>query len=198
MKIIAWWFLLGAVTWAVSVGVKIVLSGLVDIEVKERLSAKHNAALQGLLSAVTELGAAAFVFLFVLPEGKLAYVIAFGAGAGIIEAAILLIVALLTKKETESAKKLPWYQQWTFFIERFGAFLGHVGSRGLIWLGVHGPVYSIILAVIGFASVDGVAVYGTYQKWDWLQPKIWKRFYGFVMLVGVAEIAVFFSLYLLF
>ena len=81
--------------------------------------------------------------------------------------------------------------------ERFGALLGHIGSRGLVWLSISGPFYPFVLAIIGFTAVDGVATYGVYKKWDWLKPKIWKRFYGFVTLVGVVEVNLFLGLYFL-
>lgn len=190
-----WWFVLGGITWAVSVGIKIVLAGLFDLSYKERLSAKAYAAWQGLLSAVTELGAAALVFIYVLSTGSLASVVAFGAGAGVLEALILLGLAFVSKEKSEDKETLPWYQRWTFVIERFGALLGHIGSRGLVWLSVHGSIYPLVLAVIAFASIDGVATYGTFKKWDWLELKTWKRFYGFVIVVGMVEVMLFLGLY---
>lgn len=190
---IAWWFLLGAVTWAISVGVKIAVSGAFDVSFRDRISDTQYTAFQGLLSAVTELGAAAIVFAYMLSEGTLIHAVAFGAGAGILEAVILLVMALLSKEKEE--RVLPWYQEWTFVIERFGALLGHIGSRGLVWLSIHGPAYPFIIAILGFATVDGVATYGVLKKWDWLQPKIWKQFYSFVTLAGVAEITLFLGLY---
>ncbi len=193
---IAWWFLLGAVTWAVSVGIKIAFSGLLELWILgayKHVSKKLYALLQGLLSAFTELGATALVFIYILSEGGLLHVVAFGAGAGVVEALILLGVALFSKEKNEA--KLLWYQNWTFVIERFGALLGHIGSRGLVWLGISGPLYPLALAIIGFTAVDGVATYGVYKKWDWMEPKLWKRFYGFVMLVGILEVALFLGLY---
>lgn len=197
-----WWFVLGALTWAVSVAVKLVLSGVVHVATTKRLSPKWYAAAQGALSAVTELGAAALVFLYLLPEGSLSLVLAFGAGAGVVEALILFGVGLLSKTKAATAEKsasaLPWYQEWTFAVERFGALLGHIGSRGLVWLAVHSSLYPAlpaILALISFSTVDGVATYGTLKKWDWLEPRIWKRFYSFATLVGVLEVALFLGLY---
>lgn len=195
---IALWFLLGAVTWAVSVGIKIAFSGLLEFWIlgtHGHVSKKFLALLQGLLSAFTELGAVALVFIYILSEGGLFHVVAFGAGAGIIEALILLGMTLFSKEEKPA--DLPWYQQWTFVIERFSALLGHIGSRGLVWLGISGPFYPFILAIIGFTAVDGVATYGVYKKWDWLEPKTWKRFYGFVTLVGITEIVLFLGLFFL-
>lgn len=195
---VIWWFVLGGITWAVSVGIKIAFSGLLELwalGAHEHFSKKLHALLQGLLSAFTELGAAALVFVYVLSEGGLLHAIAFGAGAGIVEALILLGMALFSKEEKPTG--LPWYQQWTFVIERFGALLGHIGSRGLVWLSVSGPFYPFMLAIIGFTAIDSVATYGVYKKWDWLEPKTWKRFYGFVILVGIIEIILFLGLYFL-
>ena len=201
---IIWWFVLGALTWAVSVVVKLVLSGALHIATTKRLSPKWYAMVQGALSAVTELGAAALVFLYLLPEGSLSLVLAFGAGAGIVEALILFGVGLFEKTKAQetvadkSTSALPWYQEWTFVVERFGALLGHVGSRGLVWFAVHSPLSAAlpaIFALISFSAVDGVATYGTLKKWNWLEPRIWKRFYSFATLVGALEVALFFGLY---
>lgn len=191
-----WWFVLGGITWAVSVGIKVIFSGLLDLHVlqaKRDVSKKLHALLHGLLSAVTELGAAAFVFIRILPEGNPFYVIVFGIGAGLSEATVLLIIALFSK-EKNNEKSIPWYQKWTFVIERFGALLGHVGSRGLVWLSAHGFMYPFFIALVLFASVDSVATYGVFKKWDWLEPKRWKRFYGFVTLMGIMEIILFLGL----
>ena len=98
----------------------------------------------------------------------------------------------------KSASALPWYQEWTFVVERTGALLGHLGSRGLVWLAVHSPLNPAVpalLALISFSAVDGVATYGTLKKWDWLKPRTWKRFYGFATLVGTFEISLFLGLY---
>lgn len=69
--------------------------------------------------------------------------------------------------------------------------LGHVGSRGLIWLAIHGAPGLAAFAITGFAVVDGLAIYGTIQKWVGLEQRTWRWFYGIVTGVSLLEFSAF-------
>ena len=189
------WFFIGAFALIVSVGIKLIVSTLACHSLEKWLSHKSHAMTWGFVSAFCELGLAAFVFFFLLPDGSLWNVIVFGIGAGGCEAVILFGVVLYQKDNTSKQDVLVWHQRWTFVIERTGALLIHIGSRGLVWLGVHGTVYPLMLGMIIFASVDGVATYGVLDKWDWLEYQTWKRFYAFVIVSGVLDILLFIGTY---
>ena len=54
-------------------------------------------------------------------------------------------------------------------LERLFALAGHIGARGLVYLGLHAPFPVapgwMALAVLMFATIDGTAVYGHLQHW---------------------------------
>lgn len=66
-----------------------------------------------------------------------------------------------------------------------------MGSRGLIWLAVIQSPWFALPASIGFVIVDGLAVYGLVQKWEWLEWDTWSRFYGMVTTISVLELVLF-------
>ncbi len=43
-------------------------------------------------------------------------------------------------------------------------------------------------------AVDGTAIHGQERKWDWLELRSWRRFYGFVAAVSVLEVCLFATL----
>ena len=193
-----------ALVWAVSVGLKFPLSGLWEATVGKRLSHSIRAAVLGFLSAGCELGTAAVAFEWLLPPGTAWHAAAFGTGVGQLEMVALLVVAAwqATKARDTQADSagappsgdVPWHVRWTFIVERASSLLGHVGSRGLVWLSLHGEPWTFIVAMVTFALVDGVAAYGSMRHWDWLSVSIWKRFYGFIMAIGLVEVALFVTL----
>jgi hypothetical protein len=153
------------------------------------------AALQGVVSAVSELGAAALAFAVVLPVGGVGAVVAFGVGAGTLEAALLFAAARVQtgadEAPTPAAPGVEGVQRHGFVVERVAALLGHVGSRGLIWVGVHGPAWPLAFALATFAAVDGVASYGHRREWNWMAPAVWWRFNAFTLGVALVELLVF-------
>ena len=197
MDIVAW-FVAGATTWAISVGVKVVASGVLHAATDSRLPDGGLGALEGVVSAVCELGAAALVLALVLSEGTPLTVVAFGLGAGSLEGALLYIAARESgsadqgdRPPTPDPEPLTGPRRHTFVVERGAALLGHVGSRGLVWLSVHGPLWPAGLALLAFAAVDGVAAYGLRRNWDWMAPRIWWRFYTFALGTGLLEVLAF-------
>lgn len=189
------WLGLGALAWLAAVAAKVVLSGLLHLALGTSRP-RRAAALQGLLSAATELGAAAVCLLELLPRGSALHAAAFGAGAAGLELGWLLVAATVEAAEAArgDAAAAPWHVRWTFVIERAAAALGHVGSRGLVWLALGGPAWPAAVATLSFAAVDGVATLGVLEQWDWLDPRRWRRFYGFVAAVGAGELLLFLSL----
>lgn len=199
----ATWFGAGAITWALSVAVKMVAGGVVHMWTGARAPDAVQAALQGGVSAISELGLAALAFLFVLSGGSTSLVAIFGVGAGITEAAFLLLLARVQRgaeggTETSEPADPPTappavsdLRRHSFLVERVAALLGHVGSRGLIWLALQGSIWPAGVALLTFSDVDGVAGYGVQREWDWMAPGVWWRFYPFALAVGTLELALF-------
>jgi len=194
------WTALGGGIWGVSVAIKFLVTDLLELAGVRRLEPAPRALIHGLVSALCELGAAGVAFLWLLPPGTALHAAAFGAGAGWIEMLAILFLALgtagrgtapLPDPAPETASALPQHVQWNFLVERGLTLIGHLGSRGLVWLMARGFTWCGILAVATFSLVDGVASYGKFRKWDWLEMSCWKRFYGFLALVSASEVAVF-------
>jgi hypothetical protein len=141
---------------------------------------------------VCELGCAAVCFLWVLADGSAWNAASFGAGAGWIEVIALLIPGLFWNKDKAPEQECDsWHVRWTFLIERTGAVLLHIGTRGLVWLAIRQSIWFAIPAFVGFAVVDGLAVYGTLKKWDWLEQKTWRWFFGILAGVSLLELSLF-------
>lgn len=185
------WFATGAIAWGISVALKILLAKLLHRGLGDATSLKVRGTAHGTLSAACELGCAAVCFLWLLADGNAWNAASFGAGAGWIEIVALLAAYILSDNNRTLAEELPWHVRWTFLVERAGAVLGHVGSRGLVWLAIQRSPWFAVPAVAGFAIVDGLAVYGTIRKWDWLEWRTWSWFYGVVMSVSLVELSLF-------
>ena len=188
------WAVFGALSWVVGVALKMPLAaGLARL--LRRATPMVRAAGQGVLSGACELGAAAAAVVWLLPGGTVAHGVAFGVGAGGIEILVLLVVA--TRAATQApapGASLPGEAtpdslrvRWTFVVERATALLGHSASRGLVWLALRGRPLAAAAALVLFGAVDGVAYYGAAAKWDWLEARTWRRFYGFVLAVALIE-----------
>jgi hypothetical protein len=198
------WLGAGALVWGLSVEIKFLLADLWEIAAGERLPHAMRAAVHGLLSAACELGAAAAALKWVLPMGTAWHATAFGVGAGQVESCVLFSVGFWQAASTAPAQTdvpgasssavVPWHVRGTFVVERASALLGHVGSRGLVWLGLHAMPWTFALALATFALVDGVATHGSFRRWNWLAFPTWWRFYAFTLAVGLVELAVFASL----
>jgi hypothetical protein len=185
------WFAAGAIVWAISVAAKIPLARFLHRGLGESATPEIRGAAHGVLSAACELGCAAACFVWFLTDGSAWTTAAFGAGAGWIEVVALLIPSLRSGDKGPESDELPWHVRWTFLIERTGAVIGHTGSRGLIWLAVIRNPWFALPAGMGFAIVDGLAVYGSIQKWKWLEWETWSRFYGAVTTISMLELLLF-------
>jgi hypothetical protein len=191
----------GALLWAVAVAGKgLLFSGLNLRGYSPPVAAK--AALLGALSAGFELGAAAF-YLFHAAPAPLAQVASFGIGAGCAEAAYVLGVGVFGPKATP-ARLAAWIAgaskslcvRYSVPIERFFALVGHTGSRGLIYVGLHAATAAtgaiwIAIAFLLFSLIDGVAVYGHLSGWDWSAPTVCRRSHLLFSLTAMTEAALF-------
>lgn len=200
----------GAGLWAGAVALKRVLGSALDsvLPLSGRQADQpgwNSAALHGLLSAITELGVAA-LYLWNWRDATLAEVLGFGVGAACAE--VIYVVGLgFLKREADPAALDAWAQAarrslWVRFtvpIERLLAGIGHVGSRGLVWIGLQLAlpigVAIVLLAVFLFAVVDGIAVRGLQQKWDWNEPGLTRRLHLYFGAIGISELTLFLFLY---
>jgi hypothetical protein len=185
------WFAIGALGWAAAVAVKIPLAWLLDRAFGNRLSAAARATAQGVLSAGAELGVSVGCLRWILDRGTEWTAAAFGAGAGWIEVVVLLGYGIARSRGSIEASMMDWRTRWSFVVERVGAVIGHVGSRGLLWLAIWESPWVAMPAVGCFAAVDGLASYGVLRGWSWLEPRIWNRFYGIVTAVSLIELSLF-------
>ncbi|MEI9989609.1 MAG: hypothetical protein WDM86_06190 [Rhizomicrobium sp.] len=194
---------IGAASWAVAVAVKFGLMRLSGV--RRRVEAGiAGAAAWGLFSAVDELGllAAAVLWSGVRPDAS--GIVAFGIGASSSEIAFVLASGIAERLRgldpqvleawLAGARLSPWVRHM-LFIERLGATLGHVGSRGLVYLAIAGgPAWAAAPAIAAFALVDGVAIRGRSRKWNWFDPATARRFYAMTLATGAAELAAFAAL----
>jgi hypothetical protein len=98
----------------------------------------------GVASAACELAAAA-AWLTAMPPGSLVDAVGFGVGAGSAEAAYVLVLAVTGPRPSDEllavwlrGARASWCVRYAVPIERLFAAIGHLGSRGLIYLALDG------------------------------------------------------------
>ena len=184
----------GALAWTVSLVGKVVLNW----GVRRSHLAQGNVALAsvlGIASACLELGIAGTVLFLTGPPRDLGYILAFGVGAGSLEILFVLLEAIgqhpddrTLKNWMDGAQRSFWVRH-TLVLERLGAWLRHVGSRGMISITIlGGPTWPFILAILAFAIMDGLADFGELRGWNWYAPRVHNAFFWSIFLVGVIEI----------
>ena len=151
--------------------------------------------IHGFLSALAELGVAAAFFVFVWHPSTMPQLIGFGAGAGMAEAVMLPFMTNPFKGSTLEPHSTDVFTrsagaaviQWLNVLERVWATLLHVSSRGLVYMTMTSasPLPAVI-AVCGFASVDGMAYYGLLQKWRFDELRTLARVHACVGGVAAA------------
>jgi hypothetical protein len=189
----------GAAIWAASVLAKRAL-----VRGGRRLvpgwpgTATTAAVLQGGVSAVTELAPAA-AYLTTLRSASLSEVLAFGIGAGAAEAAYVLALGIW-KPQVDPDELLAWIEgagvswcvRYSVPIERLFALIGHVGARGLLYVALmHSGPFGVLWALAAitlFAAIDGVAVYGHLQRWQWSDPRVCRRAHSYFAALSVTEL----------
>ncbi len=196
----------GVLAYAVgAVGIKLPLYHLLVAKIlHKRLSNKALALSQGAVSAFSELGAALGFFLFVVPDLTFAELIGFGVAAGSVEAIILPFMknplegTPLESHAEETGEKTSGNAaiQWLAVLERVLASLVHTGTRGLTYLSYStGNIVPIVLALVGFGSIDGRAYYAHLEKWRFDDIQVLRKFYRFLGVIACALIVLFVSLH---
>lgn len=191
----------GATIFALSVLLKRALGIAIQIPLLTVQTVVVKSAISGLLSASTELGAAG-VYLWMRDYKTLMEVVAFGIGAGSAEALYVLCLSLFMRADPKDEK--AWAQaatnslwvRYTVPLERFLASIGHIGSRGLVWLGLMSTsllntLWFWGLALVLFTAVDGVAAYGLRQKWNWSDPTTCRFSHLYFGMLSFSEMAIF-------
>jgi hypothetical protein len=167
-------FIFGAGSWGIGCIFKLAIYQLVIRKLSHK---KENinlvSLLNGFVSGITELGAAIPIFIFM---GDLTFLdlLAFGIGIGTMEA--FLVAAPgdpLKGTELEQASKdydtaiqklsgkdRIYYSHIQPIIERIIATGIHVGTRGLVYVGLHfGIILPFCIALSSFVLVDGILGY---------------------------------------
>lgn len=186
----------GVVVWVAAVAAKAVIHHLlVDRAVRRGTDHRTAAVILGVLSASAELGMAAAFLVFVWHPPTLAQLIGFGAGAGMAEAVMLPFISNPFKGSTLEAHSQEVFSrsagdrliQWLKVLERIWATLLQVSSRALVYLTVvsANPVPAVV-AICGFACVDGMAYYGLLQKWRFDQRLTLMRVHACVGAIAMA------------
>jgi len=188
----------GGLIWFASVCVKrLVVRATRDPLLRLQLSPEAAAALQGLISAITELGAVA-VYFATLASVSLTELIAFGAGAGSAEAVYVLSMGVFGPPVDPDKLQawvrgaaVSWCVRYAVPIERLFALIGHIGARGLVYVALmhRGPLGLLwgLTAVLLFTAIDAVAVYGHLKKWQWHDPTTCRRAHSFFAALSLAE-----------
>jgi hypothetical protein len=187
------WAALGIISWIIGVAIKSLVTGQLYKDQLPRFNIYLQAILEGTISAITELAAAA---IFLSQTGlSMTNALAFGVAIGVFEILftfMLGVLELIDESEDAAAltltDKLTWVSGW-FIIERSIALIGHITSRYLIYLAFAQHQSEIaVVSLILFTITDGLASYGLLAKWDWESSRILIRFYSVLAVVNLIEI----------
>lgn len=193
------WLGLGALSWGIGVGVKIVASVLAGILTQKRSPVVQSAA-QGMVSAASELGIVWVLLEWAARSVSNADILAFAVGAGSFECLLVVGAALLSrptpeaKAQWEQRAHESWIVRYQFVLERFIAWGGHLGSRSLVALGWSTGAWGLALAAFfTFSLTDGLATYGHLREWDWADAAVLRRYLPIAgLLVGI-ELGLFWA-----
>lgn len=189
--------LFGALTWALGQVVKGSAYAPSSRLLGDRLPPAEWAAVRGILSALSELCPSGIYLAFFLQAPSISNLIGFGVGASSAEVMFLLLMRRFAYRrrphaELRTGTMWPGVVQYIFLAERFAALLLHVGSRCLVYISIsQHNVWVGLWALVSFSLVDGVAAYGKLRGWNWVDPYVWRRFYGFVLAVSLSDVALF-------
>lgn len=202
-----YWLALGGLAWALCLPVKFGVSALLSLatgadgsEPTSRGGVTVYALSLGIVSAASELGMAAIVFLKAeghLVDAQAAVILAFAIGAASTETLLVQVASKLTvgsdleqvERWIDGARASRLVQNSLFF-ERLLAVTGHIGSRSLLGLSlVTGSPWPVCVAAIGFTLTDGLAAYGGLRGWDFFSPVTFRRFCVACALIVLGELA---------
>ena len=192
--------LYGALAWAAAVIVKIAVS-LFPGAKRIMAAGKTGAAVWGAFSGLAELGLLGYLMLEGVVSTGAASAAATGIGAASLEIVYVLAEGVITDiRHPDPAKYQAWLRGarrslWVaniIFIERSAATILHVGTRGLLAISI-GQIllFPIMIAMVSFAVVDGLATYGAVRKWNWFNPILCRLFCQFVLLAGALNLTLF-------
>lgn len=191
------WLELGAKAWLASIAIKAVLGIAVSAFSNRFVNTERGGAcLWGGWSALCELGVSIYV-LKTQGSPKLPEIISFGVGAGALETLLLGVIHLYSNIRKTSENKPPiskdFFVIWGMVFERVSYLGGYVGARGLIWLGLQYWFFlpSFLVVFLSFGSIDGISSYAQVKGWDWSDPTICRKFYGFHISVVLIQILIF-------
>jgi hypothetical protein len=191
--------LAGIISWAIAVSLKIPTYRLLGkiIPVKSPFVVATRI---GLASAALELGTTAAYFAYTWKTLTYPDVVAFGATVGCFEVFFVMGLGIwaATRKQQPApadgpqiAVPAPAVQISSMaglaqFIERTGTLILHTGSRGLIYVAfVTASLLPAAIAVLIFAALDGLAIYGAVNKWNFLARGTFFRFYGTLWALAI-------------
>jgi hypothetical protein len=193
-------FVIGAVSWVTALVAKLLCFRLPGVKAAVARDG-WGAAAWGLFSAAIELSSALIPAYLYSESLTLSEIAAFGFGASSVE-----IVYVVGSGIAEHIKRpnLEVLQAWIIgaraslwvrnmlFLERLSATAGHVSGRGLAYISLsESRPWAGIAALICFAAVDGVAIYGKSKRWNWFDPDIARKFYLFCLVVASIEVILF-------
>jgi hypothetical protein len=159
-----------------------------------RLARRPLSAAQGFVSALSELGSAAWFMVVVVPDMTLAQLVGFGVAAAGVEAVVLPFMGnpfagTPLEEHSRHIFDRPTNRralEWMGVLERALVFMPHVSSRGLIYVSIaSGSPYPAMIGIVLFAAIDGVGYFGHLSKWDFGEVHILTRFYAFLAIIGI-------------
>jgi hypothetical protein len=166
----------------------------------KNLSNKWLSVSHGLVSAISELGAAFLFFVFVVPKLTLVQLIGFGTAAGAVEAIILPFMQNPLKgtpleehsseviQRSSTNNLIPWMS----VLERVLALFPHIATRGLVYISyISGNVIPAILAVVTFALIDGRVYFAHLEKWPFDNIQVLGKIYTYIALVAIFQTFLF-------
>jgi hypothetical protein len=189
----------GAATWFASVELKGLAARWPNRTVVDR-PMPVVAALNGVWSAVTELGFAG-MGLATLNVDSLPAVLAFGIGAASAEVVYVLVKGIRSPggarvvEEWERGARVSLCVRYSVPLERLVAGVGHVSSRGLVFtslkLPISGGILTAVAALFFFSITDGIAYYGHLAGWNWNDPNVCRTFHSALAMLAAVEFCVF-------
>lgn len=182
------WLLLGAGSWALAIVLKVLADFLVQRSTTVELKDWAAAALSGVWSSLCELGLCAIAFWYW--QASFADGLVTAVGAALAEFVMLLPAVLQAHFAKSQGKKKDAANWQAFFFERALFMTNHVATRALLWMGVMGTAgLAAAASAFGFFAVtEGTQAYGQAREWNWLDRRTQLMFFGFVIVVLLAEI----------
>jgi hypothetical protein len=173
---------------------------LVERILRPRMATLPLAAVQGFVSAISELGAAALFLIFVVPPLTWWQVVGFGTGAGACEAIMVPFISNHLKgtsleghmEDVRRASAGRPAVRWLGVLERTWAMLLQVSTRGLVYLSiVSGSPGPALAGAAGFGAVDGTAYYWLLKGWRFDSLPVLVRVHAFLGVAACVMTAVF-------